>query len=400
MSAETCPGLIDEVTTVTQRDGFLGELLKETNAFYCLSCGKCSGGCPVSVVKPDFSPRRIVELALIESEESITTDISYWDCLTCGKCSNYCPEDVQFPIFIRNQRKEAPKSGNCPMINHGGITYSIADTMANLDTEQDRLCWVKDVNIADKGDILLFTGCLVHFDIIFEPLRIDSGDNILNNAVKIMNKAGIVPAVMPDEVCCGHDHLWAGDEKTFRKLMKKNLEAIKNTGARRIVTVCPEGTVTLKKDYARYGGLDLEVVHISEFIAELLENGKIDVRSPEGRITFHDPCRLAQHLKIIDAPRNVIKAVNPDGFIEMKDSKEMAFCCGTSLFRNCDAFSEAIRSERLSQAMATDAECLLTACPKCQIHFKCTLSTKCEEQGLNPDLKVKDLVTYVAENME
>jgi Fe-S oxidoreductase len=376
------------------------DLLQETNVYYCLDCGKCSGSCPVSTVKADFSPRRIVESTAMEPDEKSSTDKTLWDCLTCHKCYNFCPEDVNFPLFVREQRKRALKHDNLPVLNHGGITNSVAHAMANLDLKQERLAWVGDAKIAEKGDILLFTGCMVHFDLVFEPLGVDGGKNILYNAVRIMNKAGIMPVVMKDEVCCGHDQLWGGEEEAFIKLMERNLKAIKKTGAKKIVTVCPEGANTLKKDYAKYGNAKLEVVHITEFLAELLREGKIKLKQSGEKVTYQDPCRLSRYLNVLDAPRELINAVNPEGFVEMEDSRELSTCCGTTLFRGCDSFSEAIRDTRLKQAGATGAETILTACPKCQIHMRCTLSGKCEERDIDPKLKVKDIVTFVAENLE
>lgn len=376
------------------------ELIKRTNVLFCLDCGKCTATCPVAAVKKGFSPRRIVEVAIMEDGENTPDNRYLWDCLTCGKCSNYCPEEVHFSEFVRSLRQFALARGNYSVMNHGGITYSIAEAMTKLKPMQSRTGWVKDTRISDKGDTLLFTGCMVYFDIIFEPLGIEGGPNILNNAVRIMNKAGIVPAVMANEVCCGHDQIWSGDRDTFSSLMDANIRAIKETGAKRVVTVCPECANTLKEDYSKMGGLDIEVLHMAELIEELLTQDKIKLRTAQGNVTYQDPCRLAQHLHVIDPPRTVIKAVNPEGLVEMADTKAFANCCGTTLFRNCDSFSEKMRVERLKQATRTGASTILTACPKCQIHMRCTLSTKCEDEGVDPKLQVKDMITYVAENLE
>lgn len=400
MPAKVRSGLMERGEQEVNEDGTMNELIKNANVLYCLDCGKCTGACPVSVVNEGFSPRRMVEISIMEPEENVTTNRFLWDCLTCAKCLNYCPEEVHFPEFVRSLRKQAMEHGSFPITNHGGITSSIANAMADLDLRQNRLGWVKEAKVSEEGEILLFTGCLPYFDLIFDPLKIEGGANVLYNAARIMNHAQIIPAVTSEEVCCGHDQIWAGEETTFRKLMEKNLKAIERTGAKRIVTTCPECASTLKRDYADFGGVELDVVHITEFIVELLEDSKIAVKTAKDKVTYQDPCRLAQHLGILDGPRDVIRAVNPNGFVEMKDSRELASCCGTALFRNCDSFSEAIRDERLRQAAATGAKYLLTACPKCQIHFRCTLSGKCEERGLNPNLQVKDIVTYVAENLE
>jgi len=379
----------------------LDQLLKRTNVLYCLDCGKCTGTCPAAIARPGFSPRRVIELALMDDDGSRTALNRYlWDCLTCGKCANYCPEEVWFSEFVRARRGDAYHEGNYSVKNHGGIVYSISQAMADLNLKQKRMDWVKGTKISDKGEVLLFTGCLPYFELFFKNLKLEYGSKVLNNAVKIMNKAGITPAVMSNEVCCGHDDIWSGNLERFTKLAKKNIAAIKATGAKKIVTICPECATTLKNDYAEFLGEKFEVVHITQYLAELLKDGKIKVKKNAGKVTFHDPCRLVQHMNIVDAPREVIKAVGGDNFTEMRESGVLASCCGTTLWRNCDALSEIMRLDRLKQAQETGAQTLLTACPKCQIHFRCTLSTKCDEVGLDKNLKVEDIVTYVAENLE
>jgi len=377
------------------------EVFKRTNVLYCLDCGKCTATCPAALARPGFSPRRVIELALMDDDGAKTALNRYlWDCLTCGKCSNYCPEEVFFSEFVRARRGDAYEEGNYSVKNHGGITYAISQVHADMNLKQKRMDWVKGTKVAEKGEVLLFTGCLPYFELFFKNLNLEFGSKVLNNAVKIMNKAGVTPVVMPNEVCCGHDEIWSGNLDRFTKLAKKNLAAFKATGAKKIVTICPECATTLKNDYAEFLGEKLEVVHITEYLAQLLKEGKLKVKKGSGKVTFHDPCRLVQHMGVVNAPREVIKAIGGENFTEMRESGVLASCCGTTLWRNCDALSEIMRHDRIKQAMETGAQTLLTACPKCQMHFRCTLSTKAEESGLDKNLKVKDLVTYVAENLE
>lgn len=380
----------------------LNKMMRQTNVLQCLDCGKCTATCPAAIARHEFSPRRVIELALMGpyGKDQVELDRHLWDCLTCGKCTNYCPSEVSFPEFVRMVRAWSADKGNRSVINHAGMTYHVADAMANQELEQKRLGWVKDTQVSDKGEVLFFTGCVNYFDVYFNSLGIDGGANILNNVVKIMNKAGIVPAVMPQEVCCGHDQIWSGDLETFKALAQKNIKRIAATGAKLIVTACPECTTTLKNDYKEHLGADLEVMHISQYLAKLIKEGKLELKKDDQKVTFHDPCRLVQHLGFVEPPREVIRAIDPEGFVEMKESGKMASCCGTTLWRGCDALSEVIRHDRLQQAQDTGAKVLLTACPKCQIHFRCTLSAKCSEGDEKPNFVVKDLVTYVAENLK
>jgi Fe-S oxidoreductase len=182
--------------------------------------------------------------------------------------------------------------------------------------------------------------------------------------------------------------------------MEKNLEMFRNAGAKKIVTLCPECARTLSRDYAEYGGTQLDVVHMTAFLAGLLDEGKIKLREMDTPVTFQDPCRLARHLGDTDSARKILEASSKEKFTEMENNKELADCCGTSLFRNCNAQSEAIRVARLQEAAGTGAKILLTACPKCQIHFRCSMSGNPEKKGLDPGLEIKDVLTWVVEAME
>ena len=94
-----------------EADTGVDPLVMRTNVLYCLDCGKCTGTCPVTAVKPGFSPRRLVEMTLMAKPEEIATNNYIWDCLTCGKCSNYCPTDVRFSDYIKGLRARALEQG-------------------------------------------------------------------------------------------------------------------------------------------------------------------------------------------------------------------------------------------------------------------------------------------------
>jgi Fe-S oxidoreductase len=183
---------------------------------------------------------------------------------------------------------------------------------------------------------------------------------------------------------CGHDALWNGDTKLFEKLKDKNLQKIKECGIKKIVFSCPECYRTFKKDYPDMG---VELLHISEF----LNDKEMPAAEDSRNYTLHDSCRLGRHLGIYDEPRAVLERAGAPVH-EMEHSRDMAICCGTSAWMNCDWMSEEIRKDRLREA-AQVADVLVTTCPKCQIHFKCTLS------HTDADIEVKDFVEVVAERI-
>jgi len=268
--------------------------------------------------------------------------------------------------------------------------------MTNPDMKQNRLDWLQgNLETSDDSDTLYFVGCMPYYDPIFKNLEVE-GVEIAQAAVKILNYLGIKPQVLADERCCGHDQLWQGDIENFQALAKLNVEHIKISGAKRIVTTCPECARTLKLDYPQYlEDHGLEVLHLTE----LLVKSDIDISniSPAGlHVTYQDPCRLGRHLGVYDAPRQVM---NDLGFelTEMGRHAEASLCCGTSNWSSCGQVSKNIQVERLEEARSTNADLLVTTCQKCQIHFKCAQNDPLLGEDLS--IKIRDLTTLIAEGL-
>ena len=351
------------------------EIIKKTKVYNCLDCGKCTGSCPVARVNREYSPRLTVESALFGFEEEILSSRELWSCLACYACEEKCPSDVKYTEFIRLLREKAFERGERGDYTHKEIIQTLMRIAANPNIKQKRTEWVsEDMKISKSGDILYFCGCLPYFDIVFRDIEANSLE-IARSIVRIFNKLGISPVIMKNEVCCGHDFLWIGDMENFERLAKLNIDMIKRTGAKKVIFSCPEGYRTFKLDYPAYFDFDFELIHISEFLSELIEADKIDFHHVDEKVkvTYHDPCRLGRHLGIYEAPRNVIKAIPGVELVEMGRNRANSLCCGTSAWVNCDRYSEQIRCDRLREAKMTGASLLVTTCPKCQIHFKCSI---------------------------
>lgn len=366
-------------------------IVNETKAYYCLECGKCTGSCPISRVNKYYSPRMTVERALLGFDKELLADKGLWSCMTCNICNDVCPSNVDYTRFIRYARADALKTGYTGTCTHGGVLSSLMRIMGNPNLKQDRLRWVsEDLQISEKGDILYFTGCLPYFETIFKDIGVNCLDTA-RSAVKIFNSIGIKPVVMPDERCCGHDLLWTGDLENFEKIAKLNVDLIERTGAKKVIFSCPECYRTFKKDYTEYVEVNFEMAHISEFLAEKIDKGKIVFGRLEEDVTYQDPCRLGRHLGVYDPPRSVMGSIPGIRLIEMENSRERSICCGTSTWTNCDRFSEQIQMERLKEAKEA-ADTLITACPKCQIHLSCAMKGKIPLDGI----EIKDFSVLVA----
>lgn len=378
----------------------LEDIIQKTKTYYCLECGKCTSICPVARYDPSFSPRQMIENALLGFGDEMIQDKELFSCLTCYTCQQKCPSEIDFPVFVQQARSLAQNSGQHGICAHSGQLQSLARLMTSPAIRQKRLEWLsKEYRISETSDVLLWVGCAPYFAPIFEDIEFNALD-ITKANLKTLNTLGIEPRLLPNEKCCGHDALWTGDIETFKKLAEYNAAQIKEAGVKKIVFSCPEGYRTFKLDYPNYVDLDCEVQHISEWLEENIGRNRARFKEIKKKVTYQDPCRLGRHLGVYDAPRKVIQSIPGIELIEMKHSGLESICCGTSAFTNCDSYSNMLRAERLCEATETGAELLITACPKCQTHFRCAMVDKGEEHRSTPKIEIMDLANLVASAIE
>ena len=374
------------------------EAIKKSRAYLCLECGKCTGICPVSRFNRGYSPRLLVHKTLRRSGDEFLRDKNVWTCLTCRMCDEQCPADIDYIELTQAVRLEAQKLGEEALCSHGGAAQSLMKMMTAPDLQQKRMDWVaKGLKIADKGDVLYFVGCLPYFDTLFSEIGVNTV-KAAQASVKILNHLGFTPVVMPQERCCGHDLLWAGDFENFRKLAEHNLEEIKKTGAKKVVFSCPEGYRTFKLDYPKYFDIDFEVQHITELISDAIAEEKLEFKETAKTVTFQDACRLGRHLGVYDPPRNAMNAIPKLKLIEMPYARNRAICCGVSAWMNCSTYAKSIQLMRLREAKKTGADLFVLTCPKCEIHFNCAMND--EHAGEEAKIETMQLVTLIADALE
>ena len=385
-------------------DNIVKRLIEDTHAFDCVECGKCTSVCPMTRHKKDFAPRLIVVKAMDSpSVETLARERDLWACTTCGKCSAMCPYKVDYTEFIRGLRAEGAMLDVTPDCSQGGLLHSMMRVMAKGDLKQDRLAWVKPpLRVADKGDIYYFTGCSKHMDAMFQDRKGMDIGTVAESAVRIMNAAGVVPAVSRDEVCCGHDLNWVGDEDNFALLVDKNVAAIKATGAKTVVFTCPEGYRTFSKDYPLVadGELPFKAVHLSELLARWIKDGRLRFRETKKKVTYHDACRLGRHMGVYEPPREVLSAIPGVELAELENNRDKCLCCGVSGWISCDAETKLLQMDKLMEAKRTGAQVMLTFCPKCQIHLNCAQNDRVPVDRSLIDIPVQDFTVFVANALE
>ena len=241
-----------------------------------------------------------------------------------------------------------------------------------------------------QPDVLFWVGCAGSFD--------DRAKKITRAFVKILNKAGINFAVLgTEESCTGDPAKRAGNEFLFQMQAMGNIQVLNAYEIKKIVTTCPHCFNTLKNEYPELGG-NYEVKHHSEFLQELINDGKLTVEGGtfKGRkITFHDPCYLGRANEVYEAPRVLIEKLDAE-LVEMKRCKSNGLCCGAGgaqMFKEAEKGDKEINIERTEEAIATQPEIIATGCPFCMTMM--TDGVKLKEK--EAELKVFDLAELIAE---
>jgi Fe-S oxidoreductase len=250
---------------------------------------------------------------------------------------------------------------------------------------------------AKKGKVFYWTGCTMYYDTFFPEFEVTTL-NGTRAAVRLLNALGEKPVVSAEERCCGHDLLWTGDRKSFEALAEFNVRLVEKSGAELLVTSCAECLRTWKLDYRPFfGDRPPRIMHITELLAERWDDLKLG--GIEGKkLTFQDPCRMGRHLGIYEPPRKVLSSVEGADFVDMPRSGPGAICCAGGTWSNCDRYAKKIQVQRLKEARATGADVLVTSCPKCQVHYRCTMN----DPNIGDDIAMElcDVAEIVAEALQ
>jgi Fe-S oxidoreductase len=172
-----------------------------------------------------------------------------------------------------------------------------------------------------------------------------------------------------EERCCGYPLISAGRLDQAVSQMRRNMEAVRATGAGALLVTCPGCYRMWKHEYERLTGerTGIKVFHSTEFLWDLIKTEKIRLGELSGLFTYHDPCDLGRVSGIFDAPRSIINAIGGIAFVELDQSRQYSVCCGSGgdLLASHQELSLAIARKRLDQALDKGAETVVTACPSC-----------------------------------
>jgi Fe-S oxidoreductase/nitrate reductase gamma subunit len=381
----------------------------------CVSCGRCDEVCPAYMAdKEYFTPRQLIarmKKSLDEFDgpgkgnniEEIQDIVGkafdeefIWHCRTCGACMEVCPALIDHvDTLMELRRNEVLIQGRMP--EEAGRALRLFETSGNpFGPQSDRVDWIKEMNVrvvgpGEKVDVLYWIGCVVTFD----PQK----HKIAADICRLMEKCNIDFGVLGgDERCCGDPARILGQEMLFQQAAKEQVELLKQREFNILLTGCPHCYNVLKHEYRQFGG-DFNVMHHSEYIAGLLNRGKLKTQyGAEHTYAYHDPCYLGRYQKIYEPARDIIKTIPRARTIEMKNYREKSLCCGAGgghYFMDLKR-GERINNIRVKQAHAAGADTIVTACGFC-MHM---LQDSLKLLDYDESMRVVDVASLVADSLE
>ncbi len=301
---------------------------------------------------------------LLEGRLELNQDIADWayTCTTCKNCQETCTataEGIHLPDMMEALRKDLVENG-FQMPRHAEIEDAIINQGNPYAEPRDqRTVLFGERKWPETAEVVYFVGCTSAY----------REKEIAQTTVQLFDKMGIKFTVLPDERCCGSVLLRLGRTKSFSELTKHNIQAVKRTGAKILVTACAGCFRTWKIDVKKAGiEYPFQVMHVTEFLDQLVQDGKALFEAPSPvRVTYHDPCHLGRHAEVYEAPRRLLQSVKNVTLVEMETNKRYAHCCGSGggVKSSYGDLAVEVASMRVAEAEATDAEVLVTACPFC-----------------------------------
>ena len=392
--------------------------------FSCTECGRCHDVCPTYVTDKPLTLKRFNQSLLqhLRNEEStlfmtgktadektLVGDIIHpdtlWACTTCRACEEACPVSIEHvPRIIGMRQNQTMMEEAYPpeMANtFKGLERNFNPWGIGFDQRADwaegmEIPLMSDTNSGNEGpseeiDVLMWVGCAGSYD--------SRNQKIARATATLYQKAGVKFAILgSEEKCTGDLARRSGNEMLFQMLAGENVETLNNYNIKKIVTSCPHCLNTIKNEYPQLGG-EYEVFHHSQFIQQLVDEGRLPIGSNlKDTITYHDSCYLGRYNQEYEAPRKLLNKSGNEPILEMKRHGIESFCCGAGGARMWmeEKIGSRINETRTEEALSTGASTVATACPFCMTMISDGITAK----GKSETVKTKDVAEIVLEAME
>jgi Fe-S oxidoreductase len=383
----------------------------------CTECGRCQSACPAWNTEKPLSPKLLImnlrdnmfasATPLLTGEGDFTALVPnvidpdvLWACTTCGACVEECPVDIEHIDAIVDMRRyqvlmesEFPSEAGLMLRNveNQGDPWGLGQAKRTEWTQTlDFEIPVITGTIPDDVEYLYWVGCAGALD--------ERARKGVQATARMLHRAGVTFGILgPKESCTGDPVRRLGNEYLYQEQGRMNIETLNSAGAKKIIASCPHCFNTIKNEYPSLGG-NYEVIHHAELLEHLVSSGKlVPGTGYNGKVTYHDPCYLARHNRVIEEPRSVLSAIPGVEQIEMRRCKERGFCCGAGGARMWleENIGKRVNMERMDEALGTGADVVSTACPYCMIMLDDAVRANSKED----DVRVLDLSQLVEESL-
>ncbi len=401
----------------------------------CTECGRCQSQCPAWATGKPLSPKQVIldlrdhafakapyllapedqrdslsdlikaeatrPLVGSEADNGVIDPEVIWSCTNCGACVEECPVDIEHIDHIDGMRRHQvlvesafPQEATTMLNNleRRGNPWGMAeDKRADWITELDFEVPVLDGKIPEDTEYLFWVGCAGALE--------DRAKKTTKAVAELLNNAGVKFAVLgPAETCTGDPARRLGNEFVYSMLAQQNIESLNEAGVakgtgKKVIASCPHCFNTIGREYPQLGG-NYEVVHHTELLSKLVEEGKISpVNETDQKVTYHDPCFLGRHNKVFAPPRELIGALPGTSAQEMERSGNRSFCCGAGGARMWleERIGTRINDTRATEALGTGADVIATACPYCNVMLGDAVSAKKSTGEARENVEVIDV---------
>jgi Fe-S oxidoreductase len=368
--------------------------------FKCYQCGRCASVCPwFQVGTYDFPIFRLaVEAALgmvaaSEDKDELAREVDkIYRCVGCEACMDQCPHGVRIPDIFRAGRRLLVDFGSYPDVLKGIVqkTHNVGNPLG--EPREKRPDWAADLGVSayESGvEYLYFACCIPSYD----P-RLKS---VARATARVLTEAGVSFGILgARESCCGEAIRRIGSESVFEEVRKANTEAFLEAGVGKILVSSPHCYTSFLNDYPETAG-KIGVVHVSQLLARLLEEGRLKPVKPfEKKVVYHDPCVLGRQNDIYEEPRQVLRRIPGLELLEVEEfSRNLSVCCGAGsggLWMEWEK-TERIAGVRVNQLVDTGADVIAVACPYCLQMIEETA------KSMQIDIPVMDITEILAESL-
>jgi len=358
----------------------------------CVQCGFCRAGCPVfrmSGRESTMARGRIQQAySMLMGRDVPVDEISeaFYTCSMCNFCQSVCPSGIKITDVIQGIRSHFASEGLVPEV-HAKAAESILEHGNPFGEPADKRSdfYPKAYEGSTDPEALLFFGCVASY----QEFR------VIPAMMEIMDSANVkYSALGDDESCCGFlNYLIGSGDRKAMETVQRTIDAV---GPETIVTTCAGCYRTFNEIYPKaLDGWDHSVVHAIEYILELVENGRLNLKEFSRKVAYHDPCDLGRHMGMFEPPRELLKAVPGLDLVEFTLNRDKAMCCGGGggLKGFSNEMSLDIAFDRIKQASDVGAEVVVSGCPTCKDNL--AQAARRLSKGGGPKIKVMDIVELI-----